>query len=378
MEFLPYGEFQRCVARYHADRKLRRFSCWDQWLCMAFAQLTHRESLRDIESCLRALSGKLYHMGIRGKVSRSTLADANENRDWRVYADLAQTLLRTARPLYADDPFGVELVDAAYALDATTIDVSLGLCPWAPFQRSRGAVKLHTLLDLRGSLPTFIDITHGRSNDVAVLDQLPIEPGAFYVMDRGYLHFARLFRLHQTGAFYVTRAEKNTQYRRQWSRRVERATGLRADQTIRLTGVTTRHTYPESLRRVRYYDAETDRRFTFLTNNFLLPALMIAQLYQCRWSIEVFFKWIKQHLRIKSFYGTSPNAVKTQIWIAVSVYLLIAIAKKKLGVKASLYTFLQVAGMTIFEKRPIFEVFQNVQEIDPGDFAGKQLNLFEI
>jgi hypothetical protein len=345
---------------------------------MAFAQLTHRESLRDIEACLRGLRSKLYHLGIRGSIARSTLADANENRDWRVYADLAQALIKIARPLYRDDPFGAELDNTAYALDATTIDVSLGMCPWAPFQRSRGAVKMNTLLDLRGSIPTFIDITHGRSNDVAVLDWMPIEAGAFYVMDRGYLHFERLFRLHQTGAFYVTRAEKNTQYRRQCSRPVDRRTGLRADQTIRLTGVTTRHTYPHPLRRVRYYDEETDKRFTFLTNNFLLPALLVAQLYQCRWSIEVFFKWIKQHLRIKSFYGNSPNAVKTQIWIAVSVYLLVAVAKKKLEVKASLYTFLQVIGLTIFENCPISAVFDHSSRLMPDDETAKQLNLFEF
>ena len=378
MEFLPHAEFQRCVARYQADRKLRRFSCWDQWLCMAFAQLTHRESLRDIEACLRALASQLYHLGIRGAVSRSTLADANENRDWRMYADLAQCLLRIARPLYADDPFGAELDNVVYALDATTIDVSLGLCPWAPLQRSRGAVKMHTLLDLRGSLPSFIDITHGRSNDVAVLDWMPVEPGAFYVMDRGYLHFKRLFRLHQAGAFYVTRAEKKTRYRRQYSRPVDRQTGLRADQTIRLTGTLTQHTYPDSLRRVRYYDAATNKQFTFLTNNFLLPAMLVAQLYQCRWNIEVFFKWIKQHLRIKSFYGNSPNAVRTQIWIAVSVYLLMAIAKKKLGVNTSLYTFLQVAGLTIFEKRPILDVFHHSSLPIAPQQPANQLNLFDF
>jgi len=289
---------------------------------MAFAQLTHRESLRDLEACLRGVSGKLYHLGIRSAVSRSTLADANQNREWRVYADLSQSLLNMARPLYANDPFGAQLDSAVYALDATTIDVSLGLCPWAPFQQSRGAVKMNTLLDLRGSLPTFIDITHGRSNDMAVLDQIPLEAGAFYIMDRGYLHFERLFRLHQTGAFYVTRAEKNTQYWRQASRSVDRKTGLRADQTIRLTGVTTQHTYPDSLRRIGYYDSATKKRFTFLTNNFLLPPLLVTQLYQCRWNIEVFFKWIKQHLGIQRFYGNSINAVKTQIWIAVCVYLL--------------------------------------------------------
>jgi len=378
MEFLPHGEFQRCVGRYQADRRLRKLSCWDQWLCLAFAQLTHRESLRDIEACLRGLTSKLYHLGIRGSVARSTLAEANEKRDWRVYADLAQTLLRTARPLYADDSLRSGVGSVVYALDATTIDVSLGLCPWAPFQRSRGAVKMNTLLDLRGSLPTFIDITHGRSNDVAVLDWMPLEPGAFYVMDRGYLHFERLFHLHQRGAFYVTRAEKNTQYRRRQSRPVDRSTGLRSDQTIRLTGVTTRSTYPDLLRRVRYYDVATQKRFTFLANNFLLPALLVAQLYQCRWTIEVFFKWIKQHLRIKRFYGNSPNAVKTQIWAAVSVYLLVAIAKKTLGVKASLYTFLQVAGMMIFEKRPLFEVFHDPAVQSADGQTPNQLNLFKI
>lgn len=345
---------------------------------MAFAQLTHRESLRDIETSLRAVSGKLYHLGIRGRVCRSTLAEANELRDWRVFADLAQTLIGMARPLYANDSFGVDLEQTAYALDATSIDVSLALCPWAPYARSRGAVKLHTLLDLRGSIPTFIDITHGRCNDLLVLDQLHFEPGSFYVMDRGYVHFERLFRIHQSGSFFVTRAEKDTQYRRQYSRAIDRDTGLRVDQTIRLTGVHTRHTYPVSLRCVRYRDSTTKRTFTFLTNNFLLPALTIAQLYRCRWSIELFFKWIKQHLRIKRFYGYSENAVKTQIWIAVSVYVLVAIAKKLLSVDASLYTFLQIVGLTVFEKSPISEVLQRAaSQIAPAEPAN-QLNLFEI
>jgi len=302
---------------------------------MAFAQLTHRESLRDIEACLRAVPGKLYHLGIRGRISRSTLAEANEHRDWRVYADLAHALIGMARPLYANEPFGADLEQTVYALDTTSIDVSLSLCPWAPFAH-RGAVKLHTLLDLRGSIPTFIDITHGRFNDLRVLDQLVFEPGSFYVLDRGYVHFERLFRIHQSGAFFVTRAEKDTQYRRQYSRPVDRATGLRVDQTIRLTGMHTRRTYPAGLRCVRFRDSQTDRIFTFLTNNFLLPPLTIAQLYRCRWSIELFFKWMKQHLRIKRFYGYSENAVKTQIWIAVSVYVLVAIAKKMLRVESSL------------------------------------------
>jgi hypothetical protein len=324
------------------------------------------------------VSSKLYHLGIRGNVSRSTLADANEHRNWRVYADLAQVLISIARPLYADEPFGVDLQETVYALDATTIDVSISLCPWAPYARSRGAVKLHTLLDLRGSIPTFIDITHGRCNDLRVLDQLAYEPGAFYVMDRGYVHFERLFRLHQSGAFFVTRAEKNTQYRRQYSRPVDRSTGLRADQTIRLTGVTTQHTYPTALRCVRYYDADTDKRFTFLTNNFLLPALTIAQLYKSRWNIEIFFKWIKQHLRIKTFYGNSENAVKTHVWIAIGVYVLVAIAKKVLNVDASLYSFLQVVGMTVFEKSPIIEVFENANSRNLRQNPTNQLNLFEI
>jgi len=378
MEFLPHQEFQKCVARYGADRRLRQFSCWDQWLCMAFAQLTHRESLRDIEACLRAVGGKLYHMGIRGQVSRSTLADANERRDWRVYADLAQVLIAAARPLYANEPFGVELDDMVYALDATTIDVCLTLCPWAPFQRSRGAVKLHTLLDLRGSLPAFIDITDGRSNDMEVLDRICFQAGAFYVMDRGYLHFKRLFQLHQTGAFFVTRADRNTQYRRQYSHPVDRETGLRTDHTIRLTGQHTRHTYPESLRCVSYQDLVSLKQFRFLTNNFLLPAHAIADLYRCRWSIELFFKWMKQHLNIKTFYGNSENAVKTQIWIAVSVYALVAIAKKTLSIDASLYTFLQVLGITVFEKSPILQVFPRVASQMSQRHPANQLNLFEL
>ena len=378
MEFLPHVEFQKCVARYGADRKLRSFSCWDQWLCMAFAQLTHRESLRDIETCLRAVPSKLYHLGIRGSVARSTLADANELRNWRVYADLAQVLIAMARPLYAHDPFGAELDNTVYAFDATTIDVSLSLCPWAPFQRSRGAVKMHTLLDLHGNIPTFIDITHGRSNDVAILDQLTYEPGAFYVMDRGYLHFERLFDLHQTGAFFVTRPEKKTRYRRLRSRPVDRGSGLRMDQTIRLMGATTQYTYPEALRCVGYYDAATVRRFRFLTNNFKLPALTVAKLYQCRWNIEVFFKWIKQHLRIKTFYGNSENAIKTQIWTAVCVYLLVALAKKKLGIEVSLYSFLQVVGITVFEKSPILQVLENADRTTESDPDPNQLNLFHF
>jgi hypothetical protein len=378
MDFIPHSEFQTCVARYKADRHLRRFSCWDQWLCMAFAQLTHRESLRDLESCLRAVSAKLYHLGIRGEVSRSTLADANECRDWRVYADFAQVLIAMARPLYAGDSLAAELDSTVYALDSTTIDVCLSLCPWAPYQRSRGAVKMHTLLDLRGSIPTFIDITHGRSHDVLALDRMDFEPGAFYVMDRGYVSFGRLFRIHQTGAFFVTRALSTTQTGRQCSRPVSRDTGLRSDQTVLLTGVKTRDHYAVALRRVTYVDLPTGKRFIFLTNNFLLPALTIAQLYQSRWNIEVFFKWIKQHLRIKSFLGNSANAIKTQIWIAISVYLLVAIAKRTLGVDASLYTFLQVVGLTAFEKMPILQVFDRSNSIVEQVLDANQLNLFDF
>lgn len=378
MDFVPHREFQRCVARYAADRRLRRFSCWSQWLSMAFAQLTHRESLRDLESCLRAVSSKLYHLGFHHQVSRSTLADANEQRDWRVYADLAQVLIGIARPLYAHDAFGVELDSTVYALDSTTIDVCLSLCPWAPYEKSRGAVKLHTLLDLRGRIPTFIHITHGRKHDVLTMDHLTFEPGAFYVMDRGYGDFRRFFRIHQSGAFFVTRPLCTTRMLRQYSRAVARITGLRADQTVRLNGVRSHRDYPVPLRRVSYRDPATGKRFIFLTNNFLLPALTIAQLYQSRWSIEVFFKWIKQHLQITSFLGNSANAIKTQIWIAVSVYVLMAIAKKKLGVKTTLYTFHQVVGLTIFEKLPILQVFeQDTSRLDPASDAN-QLNLFQF
>ena len=378
MDFVPRGEFEACVARYRADAHLRSFSCWDQWLCMAFAQLTHRESLRDVEACLRAVSGKLYHFGIRGHVSRSTLADANEKRDWRVYADFAQALIAIARPMYANESIGADLDSTVYALDSTMIDVCLSLCPWAPYERSRGAVKMHTLLDLRGSIPTFIDITHGRSHDVLTLDRLTFEPGAFYIMDRGYLSFGRLFRLHQSAAYFVTRALRTTKMTRQYSRPVVRETGLRSDQTVLLSGVKTPYLYPAILRRVSYRDLTSGKRFIFLTNNFLLPALTIAQLYERRWTIEVFFKWIKQHLRIKRFLGNSPNAIKTQIWIAVSAYVLVAITKKMLGVNATLYTFFQVLGLTAFEKMPILQVFQHCDPQSETDPDANQLNLFNF
>ena len=378
MAFVPHSEFQRCVALYQADHRVRSFSCWDHWLCMAFAQLTHRESLRDIEACLRAIGSRLYHLGIRGRVSRSTLAEANEHRCWRVYADLAQVLIAIARPLYANEAFAAELDNTVYALDATTIDVCLTLCPWAPFERSRGAVKLHTLLDLRGSIPTFIAITDGRSNDVSVLDHVPWEPGSFYVMDRGYLHFERLFAVAQSGAFFVTRSKRRLGMQRQISRVVDRSTGLRADQTVRLIGTKTQYTYPIPLRRVSYRDPDTNKYFEFLTNHFQLPALTIVKLYESRWNIQVFFKWIKQHLRIKSFFGYSENAVKTQIWTAVCTYVLVAIAKKQLGIRGNLYTFFQVVGMTVIEKTPIFQVFSDssLQSTDTPD--PNQLILFDI
>jgi hypothetical protein len=378
MDFVPRAQFQACVAKYQADWHVRSFSCWDQWLCMAFGQLTHRESLRDIESCLGAVSGKLYHLGFRGEIARSTLADANERRDWRVYADLAKILIGTARPLYAQDPLIADLDSVVYALDSTMIDVCLSLCPWAPFERSRGAVKMHTLLDLHGSIPTFVDITHGRSHDVLVLDRIAFEPGAFYVMDRGYMSFMPLYRINQSGAFFVTRPLRTTQMARVNSKPVDRDTGLRSDQTVKLTGVKTRRHYPAALRRVSYRDLTTSKKLVFLTNNFLLPALTIAKLYQNRWTIEVFFKWIKQHLRIKKFMGNSPNAVKTQIWIAVAVYVLVAIAKKSLSVEVSLYTFLQVVGITAFEKGPILQVFEKVSSETELQGDANQLNLFDF
>lgn len=360
MDFLPRKEFRKCVRRYKGNYKVKSFSCLDQLLCMAFAQLTYRESLRDIEVCLRAMKPRLYHMGIRGTIARSTLADANEKRDWRIYADFAQILIHIARPLYADDDFGLELDDTVYALDSTTIDLCLSLFPWAPSQQSKAAVKLHTLLDLRGPIPTFIRITDGKVHDVNILDEIIPEPGSFYIMDRAYIDFLRLYMLHQCHAFFVTRAKKNFRFRRLYSHPVDKATGLRCDQTILLTYYDSLKAYPEKLRRICYFDAETDIRLELLTNNMTLPALTITQLYKCRWQIELFFKWIKQHLRIKKFYGTSPNAVKIQIWIAISVYLLVAILKKKLNIDLSLYTILQILSVTLFEKRPLLQVLTEI------------------
>ena len=376
MDFLPSKAFRRCVKRYQGDYKLKTFSCWDQFLCMAFAQLTYRESLRDIEACLRAQQSKLYHLGIRGQVSRNTLAHANSVRDWRIYADLAQVLITRARVLYADDSFGIELAQTVYALDATTIDLCLALFPWAQFRKHKGAVKLHTLLDLRGNIPTVVIITHGKVHEVNILDQLSFEAGAFYVMDRGYLDFARLYKLHLASGFFVTRAKKRFDFQRLYSQPVDRATGVICDQIVTLVNPVPRQGYPEKLRRIRYRDALTDQRLVFLTNNFNLPPLTIAELYRSRWQVELFFKWIKQHLRIKNFYGTSENALRTQIWIAISVYVLVAIVKKELHLESSLYRMLQICSVTLFEKTPISQALSLVDDQTDLDCLCKQLILF--
>lgn len=377
MDFMPLPTFHRCVANYQGDFKVRRFSCLDQFLCMAFAQITYRESLRDIEVCLRSQSKKLYHMGIRGKVSRSTLADANEQRDWRIYAELAQTLIATARDLYSTDSFLGELEETVYALDSTTIDLCLSVFPWASFRKTKAAIKLHTLLDLRGNIPTFIHISDGKLHDVNVLDVLPLEAGAFYIMDRGYLDFKRLYSFTQAAAFFVTRSKSNTKFRRLYSHPIDKSTGLICDQTIVLTGVTAQKDYPEKLRRVKFRDAETNKTLVFLSNNFTLPALTIAQLYRSRWQVELFFKWIKQHLRIKNFYGTSENAVKAQIWIAVSVYVLVAIMKKRLNLQESLYTILQIISVSAFEKISIYQLITDRDCNNTAKAECKQLKLFD-
>ncbi len=378
MEFIPTYRFQICVDQYHGNRYVKDFSCGDQFLCLAFAQLTYRTSLRDIEACLRAQQPKLFHMGFRGRVSRATLADANETRDWRIYADFAHVLIRTARDLYRNEPFGVELSETVYAFDSTTIDLCLSLFPWAQFRRHKSAVKLHTLLDVRGSIPTNVYVTGGQIHDVNLLDQLFLEAGAFYLLDRGYVDFARLYTFTQACAFFVTRAKKNMQFYRRSSRGVERSTGLRSDQTILLTGVRTAQGYPDPLRRIHYFDAEKDSRLIFLSNNFLLPPLAIAQLYRTRWQVELFFRWIKQHLQIEAFYGTSENAVKTQVWVALSVYALVAIVKKQLGLDLSLYKILQILSVTIFEKTPILEGFSNFADESEDPNLAKQLKLFEF
>jgi hypothetical protein len=375
---LPHKEFQKCVARYDDDSQPRTFSHWDQYLTMAFAQLTYRESLRDIEACLRSVTGKLYHLGIRSKVARTTLADANESRDWRIFADFAQVLIRIARPLYAADPIGVDLDHSVYALDSTTIDLCLSLFPWAKFRRHKGAVKMHTLLDLHGNIPTFISITDGKVHDVNILDEIAPEAGAFYVMDRGYVDFERLYVFTLSAAFFVVRTKSNVLIQRRYSHPVDKTTGVRSDHTVILTAIDSVKAYPDALRRVSYLDVKTRKRFKFLTNNFTLPALTIAQIYKSRWQVELFFKWIKQHLRIKAFYGTSENAVKTQIWIAVSIYVLVAIVRKRLVLEASLYQILQILSVTLFEKTPILQALRASNSQEELSDPGNQLILFDF
>jgi len=380
MDYLPMYEFRKCVNRYGGNYHTSSFTCMDQYLCMAFAQLTYRESLRDIEACLRSRREKLYHLGIRGWISRSTLAEANEKRDWRIYADLCQILIAQARALYADEEFGIELNGTAYALDSTTIDLCLSLFPWASFRKHKAAVKMHTLLDLQGNIPSFIEITEGKLHDVNILDILVPEPGAFYIMDRGYLDFGRLYTFTQFLAFFVIRAKRNTKFRRLYSHPVDRTDGLKCDQTIMLVTPKSLAGYPEKLRRVKYFDIEKEKPLVFMTNNFVLPALTIANLYKCRWQIELFFKWIKQHLRIKAFYGTSENAVKTQIWIAVSTYVIVAILRKRLNLKLNLYTILQILSVNLFEKVKLNQLLENYNyNIMPNSKEQfcKQLNLFD-
>ncbi len=378
IDWLPEHRFRRCVRRYEGELRVRTFSCWDQFLCLVFAQLTFRESLRDTVTCLRALGSKLYHSGIRGHLSHSTFADANEKRDWRIYADFAQVLIARARELYRSENLGMELENTAYAFDSTTVDLCLSLFPWAQFRRHKSAVKLHTLIDLRGNIPCFIHVTSGRVTDMTTLDHLPLEPGAFYVMDRGYMDFARLYRFTQAAAFFVIRAKGNLDFARRSYRRVDRNTGLRSDQTIVLTGPKSSTLYPDPLRRVAYYATDLKKRFVFLTNNLTLPPLTIAQLYKSRWQVELFFKWIKQNLHIKAFYGTTPNAVKVQIWSAISIYVLVAIVKKQLGVNRSLSEILQILSISLFEKTDMYEALTtNSVETEP-EVPSNQLMLFNI
>lgn len=377
MDYLPMYDFRKCVKRYNGNRNTRTFSCWDQYCCMAFGQLTYRESLRDIEACLRAMQSHLYHMGIRGKIARSNLADANENRDWRIYGDFAQVLITLARELYIHDEIGVRLKKTVYALDSTTIDLCLALFPWARFMRRKGAIKLHTLLDLRGSIPTVIIVTTGKIHDVNILDDLVFEAGAFYIMDKGYLDFERLHRIEDSSSFFVTRAKSNLRFNRIYSRPSNKNTGVLADQIVTLAGYYTKKHYPDKLRRIKFYDAERSRILIFLTNNLVLSAKTIAQLYKCRWQVELFFKWIKQHLRIKAFYGTSENAVKTQVWIAISVYVLVAIIKKRLNLNQSIYTILQVLSISLFEKIPILQALNETNYRNDEGHICNQLNLFK-
>ena len=377
MDFIPTYEFRKCVDQYNGNHKVISFSCWDQFLCMAFAQLTYRESLRDIQVCLRATQSRLYHLGIRGKVSRNTLAHANQTRNWRIYADFAQILIQKARKLYAADSFGIELDQAVYALDSTTIDLCLALFPWAEFRKRKGAIKLHTLLDLHGNIPSVVIITTGKVHDVNILDQLLIELGAIYIMDRGYIDFTRLYKIHRASAFFVTRAKVNFSRTRLYSQPVDKTTGVLCDQIIVLKGHYAKKDYPEKLRRIRYFDSKNNKTFVFLTNNFVLPAITIADLYRCRWQVELFFKWIKQNLRNKSFYGTTENAVKTQIWISISVYVLVAIVKKALNLDQNLYTILQILSLTLFEKETLYQTLSNISYIKQEDHISNQLNLFD-
>jgi hypothetical protein len=376
MDHLPLTTFRRCVARYSGEHKVKRFSCLDQYLCMAFAQLTYRESLRDIEACLRAQSSKLYHLGIRGNVARNTLANANATRDWRIYCDLAQSLIGIARRLYAEEPLGLHFKEAVYALDSTTIDLCLSTFPWAPFRSTKAAVKVHTLLDLRGNIPSFVFISDGKLHDVKILDQLTPEPGAFYVMDRAYIDFERLARFHEAGSFFVTRAKANLKIQRRYSHPVDRTTGLICDQAVVLTGFYSHKGYEAQLRRIKFNDPQTAKRLVFLTNNFTLSALTITQLYRMRWQVELFFKWIKQHLRIKVFFGTTENAVKTQIWIAISVYVLVAIVKRRLQLSASLYEILQILSLTMFERMPVDQLLSLAPSVTTDLLTPNQLNLF--
>jgi hypothetical protein len=378
LDHLPPHEFHKCVERYRGNYKFRGFSCLDQFLCLAFAQLTFRESLRDIEACLRSVESKLYHMGFRGRVARSTLADANEAHDWRIFADFAQVLIHLARPMYANESLGFDLDNTVYALDSTTIDLCLSVFPWARFRSKKAAIKMHTLLDLRGPIPTFIEVSEGKLHDVNILDTILPEPGSFYVMDRAYVDFERLQIFHRGGAFFVTRTKKGIQFRRRSSHAIDASTGLRSDHTVVLAAAASRKHYPDPLRRVHYYDAEQDRHFRFLTNNFDLPALTICLLYKCRWQVELFFKWIKQHLRIKAFYGYSENAVETQIWIALSVYVLVAIVKKRLALESSLHEILQVLSLTLFEQVPILQAFGDAESQEKPAGISNQLSLWDL
>jgi len=377
MGYLPMNAFRRCVTKYRGNHKVKSFSCLDQFYCMAFAQLTFRESLRDIEACLRSRENKLYHMGFRSKVARNTLSHANEKRDWRIYAEFAQVLIHTARNLYGDEQFGVDLKETVYALDSTTIDLCLSLFPWAHFRKTKAAIKLHTLLDLRGNIPVFIEITEGKVHDVNILDVLIPEPGSFYIMDRAYIDFNRLYSLHLYGAFFIVRAKKNLKFKRLYSRPVNKSDNLKCDQTIVLANFYASKNYPDKLRRVKFYDSKNDKNLVFLTNVFTLPALTIAELFKCRWKIELFFRWIKQHLRIKAFYGTSVNAVKTQIWIAITTYVLIAIVRKRLNITIPLYTFLQILSVNMFEKVDILQLVTNTENNKNNNLFSNQLNLFD-